>query len=78
MKDAMITWLETYNKTTNEPVTKLYFNNNGKQDFVEDYTYFATEDFMSRELLESLSKGKTLTMKLQTELDFFRIESVLN
>jgi hypothetical protein len=76
MRDAMISWLEKHNQTTNQPITRLYFLDNGKENFVEDYTYFANENYMSKELLEALSKGKTLTNKLAKELEFFRYEDV--
>jgi hypothetical protein len=72
MKNAMITWLEKHNQTTNEPITRLFFYNNGKQEFVEDYSYFANENYMSKELLEALSKGKTLTSKLDSELNLYK------
>jgi len=74
MKDLMINWLEKYNQTSNEPVTRLYFENNDTTDFVEDYTYFANENYMSKELLASLTKGKTLTNELLSELEQFRFE----
>lgn len=57
-------------------ITKLYYNN-GK-DYVQDFSYFTNQEYMSNELLEALRYGQTLTNKLEKELRCFVIEASVN
>lgn len=82
MRDAMITYLEQINQkaitSDRTPVTRLYYKENNEVRYVEDYSHFANENYMSIALLESLAKGKTLKKRLQSELEHFRFEYYYN
>ena len=75
MRDLMISKLQEINQ--HETVTRLYYIHNDKRDFVEDFIPFANENYMSDELRDALSKGKTLTEQQQSELDSYVIEKEL-
>lgn len=75
MRDLMIKKLEELQQT--DHITRLYFTYNGNRDFVEDFTPFANEKYMSNELLDALAKGKTLTCTQKRELDTYVIEQEL-
>lgn len=81
MREAMITYIEKLNNKASlegtSPVTRLYYTENNEKKFVEDFSYFANENYMSKSLLNTLAKGQNLTSKLQTELDQYVIEEVL-
>lgn len=72
LKDMMIDRLHKIQQS--EVITRLCFIYKGKQDFVEDFTQFANERYMSQELLTSLATGKPLTIRLKDELNNFVIE----
>lgn len=74
-KDIALTYLKELNKgqDTDRVITRLYYNDNG--DFVEDYSSFANEKYMSNELLSALQNGQTLPSHLQNELSTFVIEA---
>lgn len=80
MKDIMIELLRKYNEKVlkyegdKKLITRLYYTHNGKREYVEDFSYFANSNYMSEELLDSLSKGRTLTDELQKELNTYVIE----
>lgn len=75
----MITYLKEMNKnaTAETVVTRLRYKNNEKEEYVQDFSYFATERFMSDDLLQALQNGQTLTSKQQGELDSFIIEKTI-
>ena len=67
-KDVAITYLKEINKgkEAHEVITRLYYGNEG--EYVQDFSYFATEQYMNQELLEALRSGQTLTTALEAEL----------
>lgn len=79
MKDVMITYLKEINKdaTPETLVTRLKYSNNGREEYVEDFSYFANEEHMSKDLLEALRCGQTLTSKQRGELQKFIIEQTI-
>lgn len=76
MKDVMITYLKEINSdaTPETLVTRLKHSNNGREVYVEDFSYFANEKHMSKDLLQALQSGQTLTTQQQGELNNFIIE----
>lgn len=56
-------------------VTKMFYKNNGNIEYVEDYSPFANEKYMSKGLLEALANGTTLTTQQDAELKPLIIES---
>jgi exonuclease VII small subunit len=83
MKDIMIEVLRKYNEKViksegdKKLITRLYYTHNGKREYVEDFSYFANSNYMSEELLDSLSKGRTLTDELQKELNMYVFEGTI-
>lgn len=63
MKNAAQLYLPQLNKT-GIPTTRLYYIEDGKETYVEDYSYFTNNIYMSDELLQSLPTGRTLTDNL--------------
>lgn len=77
MKSAMIDYLKSHNNECDisEVVTRLYYNNG--EDFVEDYSRYANNDYMSEGLLVALANRQTLTDKQSMELEEFRVDGTL-
>lgn len=73
-KDLAIKLLKEMNKTADEltVVTRLYFNNGN--DYVQDFSFFANEEYMSEGLLDALKYGQTLTSDQDEELRQYLIE----
>jgi hypothetical protein len=74
MKNAMITYLKEFNKgkDADRVVTRLYYNDGN--DYVQDFSLFANEKYMSESLLNALKNGQTLTTEQEKELQCFIIE----
>ncbi|MBM7598263.1 hypothetical protein JOC34_000620 [Virgibacillus halotolerans] len=78
MNNAMIAYLKELNKSvtrSDEVVTRLYY---GDSEYVEDFSYFANEDYMSKGLLEAIKNKTTLTDKQSMELQYFVQEDVIS
>lgn len=81
LKDQMINKLKEHNQECidagmiGEVVTRLYYKDENKECYVEDYSPFANINHMSTDLLVALRTGQTLTSELQRELGTFKIES---
>ncbi|KON87455.1 hypothetical protein AF332_11865 [Sporosarcina globispora] len=73
-KNLAIKLLKEMNKTADEltVVTRLYFNNDN--DYVQGFSFFANEEYMSEGLLEALQYGQTLTTDQEEELRQYLIE----
>ena len=67
-KDVAIAYLKEINKgkEAHEITTRLYYGNEGK--YVQDFSYFTNENYMSQDLLEAFRTGQTLTSELEEEL----------
>ncbi|WP_440110182.1 hypothetical protein [Paenibacillus sp. QZ-Y1] len=75
LKDRMIDYIKQVNSNPDisKHITKLYYEDeNAERKCVTDYSTFI--DYMSEELQESLKYGRTLTKKLEDELNYYRIE----
>jgi hypothetical protein len=75
MRNLMIKKLEELIQS-GEKVTRLFYDHNGKQEHVENYSAFANEDYMTTSLRNSLTNGKSLTKEQQMELNQFKIDKV--
>ena len=75
-KDVAATCLKEINKGKEHPdiTTRLYYGNEGQ--YVQNFSYYANENYMSPELLEALGSGQTLTTELDKELLGFVIEKI--
>lgn len=61
-----------------EIVTRLFiYKDNTLVKLVEDYSPFANEKYMSKDLLNSLKNGLTLTEELLDELNMFKIDKAI-
>lgn len=73
-KDEALKHLKNFNNGAKpeQIVTRLRYNN-GK-DYVQDFSFFVNNGYMSNDLLEALQKGQTLTDDLEKELNTYIIE----
>ena len=76
-KDVAIAYLKEINKGKEHPdiTTRLYYGNEG--EYVQDFSYYANQNYMSPELLEALGSGQTLTTELDKELLGFVSEKII-
>lgn len=75
LKDRMIEHIKQVNSNSDisEHITKLYYEDEDAElQCVTDYSTFL--DYMSEELQESFKYGRTLSKKLEDELNHYRIE----
>ncbi|WP_299831800.1 hypothetical protein [uncultured Metabacillus sp.] len=77
MKDLMIEMLELLQKN-GEQVTRLLYRENGKIEYVENFSPFVNENYLTNGLREALSNSKTLTSNQENELKHFIIEKAYN
>jgi|GEM_PF-5741249 len=77
LKDKMIEYIKQVNSNPDmsKHITKLYYKDeNDEWKYVTDYSTFI--DYMSEDLQESLKSGRTLTEKLEEELNCYHYEMV--
>lgn len=74
MRDFMVRYLKNLNESNEEKVTRLYFDNNGKREYVDDFSPFANPRYMSKRLLEALKNKTDLTYDQERELETFIVE----
>lgn len=75
LKDRMVEYIKQVNSNPDmsKHITKLYYKDeNDEWKYVTDYSTFI--DYMSEELQESLKCGRTLTKKLEDELNCYHLE----
>lgn len=67
--------LKMLNNEDGSNFTRIKFSSlNGETGWIEDYTPFATKEYMSDKLLDSLKTGTTLTNDLEEELSNFKVD----
>lgn len=77
LKDRMIEYIKQVNSNSDisKHITKLYYKDeNDEWKYVTDYSTFI--DYMSEDLQESLKYGRTLTKKLEDELNCYHCEKI--
>ncbi|WP_411735112.1 hypothetical protein [Paenibacillus sp. M2] len=77
LKDRMIEYIKQVNSNPDisKHITKLYYKDeNDEWKYVTDYSSFI--DYMSEELQESIKFSRTLTKKLEDELNCYHYEKI--